>query len=517
MTDSATVVQPGIALLYLLSAVLFIFGIKGLTKVRTARRGNLIAAAAMLIAVIATLIEMGTVDYRWILLGLVLGSLIGIVVALRVAMTSMPEMVALFNGLGGAASALVSLAILWRSVVEPALDGSVATLLGAAPAVSSALSILIGSLTLSGSLIAYLKLKGKISGRPILLPGRHLLNLLLLVGVLGTSAWFGFFSTGHVATAIACLALTAVSFVLGVMLVIPIGGADMPVVISLLNSYSGLAAAATGFVLGNNVLIISGALVGASGLILTQIMCKAMNRTLAHVLFGGFGSDDSDGGVSEDARDYQNVRSYSAEEAALVLEDAESVVIVPGYGLAVAQAQHTARELGNLLEAHNIKVTYAIHPVAGRMPGHMNVLLAEADVPYEQLIEMERINPEFQQTDVALIIGANDVVNPAARNDPQSPIAGMPIIDVDKARTVIVIKRSLSPGFAGIANPLFANDNTLITESDSGRAFEVQPDGTIVWEYVTPERGGEAGDLVATLFEVVRVDAADVAWLGAGD
>ncbi len=472
MTESAMVVQPGVALLYLLSAVLFIFGIKGLTKVRTARRGNLIAAAAMLIAVVATLIEMGTVDYRWILLGLAIGSLIGVFVALRVAMTSMPEMVALFNGLGGAASALVSLSYLWRAVVKPALDGSVASLLGGAPAVTSALSILIGSLTLSGSLIAYSKLAGKISGRPILLPGRHLINLLLVAGAIGTSAWFGFFSTGHTATATACLALAAISFILGVMLVIPIGGADMPVVISLLNSYSGLAASATGFVLGNSVLIISGALVGASGLILTQIMCKAMNRTLAHVLFGGFGSDDSGGGVSEDARDYQNVRSYSAEEAALVLENAESVVVVPGYGLAVAQAQHTARELGNLLEKNHTKVTYAIHPVAGRMPGHMNVLLAEADVPYEQLIEMERINPEFPQTDVALVIGANDVVNPAAERSKGSPIYGMPVLEVWNAQTVMVIKRSLSPGFAGIKNELFEADNTMMLFGDGKKMLQ---------------------------------------------
>ena len=459
--------QPLVALLYLLSAVLFILGLKGLTRVRTARRGNLIAASAMLIAVIATLIEMGTVDYRWILLGFAVGGLIGAVAALRVPMTSMPEMVALFNGFGGASSALVSLAILWKVVVEGARDGSVASLLGPDAAITSAISILIGALTLSGSVIAYLKLAGKIPGRPVLLPGRHLLNLLLVLGAIGASAWFGFLSTGSSTTAMACLALTAVSMILGVMLVIPIGGADMPVVISLLNSYSGLAAAATGFVLGNNVLIISGALVGASGLILTQIMCKAMNRTLAHVLFGGFGTDDSAGGVSEDARDYQNVRSYSAEEAALVLEAAESVVVVPGYGLAVAQAQHTARELGSLLEGHGTKVTYAIHPVAGRMPGHMNVLLAEADVPYEQLVEMERINPEFNNTDVVLVVGANDVVNPAAERTPGSPVYGMPVLQVWNAQTVLVIKRSLSPGFAGIKNELFEADNTMMLFADA--------------------------------------------------
>jgi NAD(P) transhydrogenase subunit beta len=464
--------QPLVALLYLLSAVIFILGLKGLTRVRTARRGNLMAAGAMLIAVIATLIEMGTVDYRWILLGLAIGSAIGVVVALRVPMTSMPEMVALFNGLGGAGSALVSLAILWREVVEPVRTGTVASLVGAAPAVSSGLSILIGALTLSGSLIAYLKLAGKMPGRPILLPGRHLINLLLVLTAVGATAWFSFLSASPAATELACLALTAVSLILGVMLVIPIGGADMPVVISLLNSYSGLAAAATGFVLGNNVLIISGALVGASGLILTQIMCKAMNRTLAHVLFGGFGSDDSTGGASEDARDYQNVRSCSSEEAALVLEAAESVIIVPGYGLAVAQAQHSARELGLLLENHGMRVTYAIHPVAGRMPGHMNVLLAEADVPYEQLVEMERINSEFKNTDVVLVVGANDVVNPAAERSPGSPIYGMPVLEVWNAQTVLVIKRSLSPGFAGIKNDLFEADNTMMIFEDAKVALQ---------------------------------------------
>ena len=464
-------IEAIVGTLYLLSAVLFIVGLKGLTRVRSARRGNWLSSLAMLVAVIATLIEMGKFDLQWILIGLVIGGGIGLIAAVRVEMTSMPEMVALFNGSGGLASGLVAASVLWKSVIEPGTEQTAVAALGTAPGVTTVLSILIGFLTLSGSVVAYLKLAGKMRGEPILLPGRHVLNALLVLTALG----FGVYSTFSVADpsslTTVVLVVVGASLLLGIFLVIPIGGADMPVVISLLNSYSGLAAAATGFVLSNNVLIISGALVGASGLILTQIMCVAMNRTLANVLFGGFGAQPS-AAASKDARDYQNVRSFSAEEAALVLENAESVVFVPGYGLAVAQAQHTVRELANMLEKRGAKVTYAIHPVAGRMPGHMNVLLAEADVPYEQLLEMDVVNPEFKNTDVAIIVGANDVVNPAAEKSPGSPIYGMPVLEVWNASTVIMIKRSLSPGFAGIKNELFEYDNTMMLFADAKKAVQ---------------------------------------------
>ncbi len=457
--------------LYLVSAVFFILGLKGLTRVRSARKGNLYSALAMFIAVVATLLEMGKFDLQWILLGLVVGGLIGGVSAIRVQMTGMPEMVALFNGSGGCASGLVAASVLWREVIEKGAGDTPAAALGVAPGFTTILSILIGFLTLSGSLVAYLKLSGKMKGAPILLPGRHFLNALLILGVFGAGL-YATFSVADPSTLVTiALVVMGLSLLLGISLVIPIGGADMPVVISLLNSYSGLAAAATGFVLGSNVLIISGALVGASGLILTQIMCVAMNRTLANVLFGGFGAEETGGGGGG-STEYTNVRSFSAEEAALILENAESVVFVPGYGLAVAQAQHTVRELADLLEKRGAKVTYAIHPVAGRMPGHMNVLLAEADVPYEQLLEMDVVNPEFKNTDVVIIVGANDVVNPAAKNTPGSPIYGMPILEVYNAASVIMIKRSLSPGFAGIKNDLFEYDNTMMLFDDAKKAVQ---------------------------------------------
>ena len=459
----------GIPLLYLVSAILFILGVKGLTKIRTARRGNAIASLAMLLAVVTTLVELGSIDWRWILGGLVLGAGIGTVAALRVAMTSMPELVAMFNGFGGGASALVATSFLWVHHIEPQLAGSAGTVLGADAAVTMVLSILIGGLTLSGSFVAYGKLAGVISGKPLLLPGRHVINALLLLGALAAGAQMIFVLDTPQAVAMACLVILGISLLLGFLLVIPIGGADMPVIISLLNSYSGVAAAATGFVLGQNLLIIAGALVGASGLILTRIMCVAMNRTLSNVLFGGFGAPT--GGADEDS-EYQNVRSYSAEEAAMLLENANSVVFVPGYGLAVAQAQHAVRELSDLLEAQGAKVSHAIHPVAGRMPGHMNVLLAEADVPYEKLIEMKNINPEFKTTDVTLVVGANDVVNPAAKDNEASPIYGMPILEVDQSGTVIVIKRSLSPGFAGIKNTLFENENTMMVFGDAKKVMQ---------------------------------------------
>ena len=464
----ATVVQ----ILYLVSAVLFIYGIKGLTRVRTARRGNLLASLAMLVAVVATLLGMGVVDYRWILAGLVIGGAIGAFAAVKVQMTAMPEMVALFNGCGGIASALVALSVVWTDSIEPDAVGTLAEVIGGSSAFTVGLSILVGGVTFSGSLVAYAKLAGKMRGEPVLLPGRHPLNAALLLGglALGLAAAYGVAEPELIG--VLAVAVLAVSLVLGVMLVIPIGGADMPVVISLLNSYSGIAAAMTGFVLENNLLIISGALVGASGLILTKIMCVAMNRSLANVLFGGFGAQPEAGEAGGASSEYGVVRSFGAEDAALVLESAESVIFVPGYGLAVAQAQHTVKELATLLESRGTKVRYAIHPVAGRMPGHMNVLLAEADVPYEQLVEMERINADFNNTDVVVVVGANDVVNPAAEKTPGSPIWGMPVLQVWEAQTVVVIKRSLSPGFAGIKNELFEYDNTMMLFSDAKEALQ---------------------------------------------
>ncbi len=453
-----------VPLIYLVSATQFVFGLKRMARVKTARSGNHLAAFAMLLAVAGTLLEMGVVDYQWIIAGAVVGGLAGVVAATRVQMTSMPEMVALFNGFGGAASALVALSVFWRGAVE----------LGIGPrpgdAVTGSLSIVIGGVTLAGSLIAFLKLQGKLrSGRPILLPGRHVVNGLLIAGALASATWFGFVADSAQASTFAALALVTVSLLLGVLLVLPIGGADMPVVVSLLNSYSGVAAAAAGFVVGNPLLIIAGAMVGAAGLILTRIMCVAMNRSLVNVLLGGFGQQE---GAPKGDEEYENVRAAGPEEAAMVLETAESVVIVPGYGLAVAQAQHAARELANLLERRGTKVRYAIHPVAGRMPGHMNVLLAEADVPYEELFEMDAINPDFKHTDVVIVVGANDVVNPAATEDPSSPIYGMPILNVHEARTVFVIKRSLSPGYAGIKNTLFERDNTMMIYGDAKHVLQ---------------------------------------------
>jgi NAD(P) transhydrogenase subunit beta len=457
-----------IPVLYLLSAILFVLGLKGLTRVRSARRGNAIAALAMFIAIVTTLLDMGLVDYKWIIGGIVIGGMIGGITAVRVQMTAMPELVALFNGFGGSASALVALSILWVEVIEKDASETASSIMGSDVALTTFFSILIGTVTFTGSLVAFLKLGGRIGGNPTVLPGRHVINVVLFLVVLAGGLGMAFFTIGVESTMIAALVVVGVSLVLGVLMVIPIGGADMPVVISLLNSLSGIAASATGFVLQSNVLIISGALVGASGLILTQIMCVAMNRTLGNVLFSGFGGE----ATSEDARDYTNVRSGGAEEAAMILETAESVIIVPGYGLAVAQAQHTAREVGDLMEARGALVRYAIHPVAGRMPGHMNVLLADADVPYEQLVEMDQINPDFKSTDVVIIVGANDVVNPAAEDDPDSPIAGMPVLKVWEAGSVMMIKRSLSPGFAGIKNKLFEAPNNMMVFGDAKKILQ---------------------------------------------
>lgn len=460
-----------VPLIYLLSAILFIVGLKRLALVRTARQGNAIAAAAMGLAVVGTLLELGRVDWRWMAAGLIVGSAIGVFVAARVPMTSMPEMVALLNGFGGAASALVAISIYWMDVVEPGRSGTPAGLLGGAEATTAWLSVWIGAVTFSGSLVAWAKLAERMRGAPILLPGRHLFNGLLLFGTLALGVAFSYGLSAPEAGTVAILALLAASLVLGVLLVIPIGGADMPVVVSLLNSYSGVAAAATGFVIGNYLLIIAGSMVGAAGLILTRIMCVAMNRSLASVILGGFGGKSSDA-LAGSAGEYENVRSSGAEEAAMVLDAAQTVVFVPGYGLAVAQAQHAVRDLAELLEKGGTKVLYAIHPVAGRMPGHMNVLLAEADVPYESLWEMDRINPDLKNTDVVMVLGANDVVNPAAQDTPGSPIYGMPILEVYHARTVFVVKRSLGVGYAGIKNELFERSNTLMLFGDAKKVLQ---------------------------------------------
>ena len=445
---------------YLVASVLFIVGLKGLTHPRTAVRGNRMGALAMLIAVVVTLFDQQIIDFEMIIIGLAIGTIIGAFLAIKVEMTSMPELVAAFNGFGGAASALVAGAALVDGV------GRNADALTYQFTVSTVVSGLIGAVTFTGSFVAFAKLKGLISGNAIKFGGQNILNGLIWLGSLALCAYI----VMEPSQLNSYWALLAVAGVLGVLLTIPIGGADMPVVIALLNSYSGLAASATGFVLNNNVLIIAGSLVGASGLILTQIMCKAMNRSLASVLFGSLEADE--GGTTGDEDIYTGrVTSSSADEIAMLFDTAQKVSVVPGYGLAVSQGQHAVRDLANLLEERGISVDFAIHPVAGRMPGHMNVLLAEADVSYDKLIEMEQANSEFEQTDVVLVIGANDVVNPLARTDPKSPIAGMPILDVDKARTVVVIKRSLSHGYAGIPNPLFAADNTLMLFGDGKKAL----------------------------------------------
>lgn len=446
-------------LAYLVAAVLFIFGLKGLTHPRTAVRGNLLGSFGMFIAVLVTLLDRHIISYDVIIAGVVIGSAIGAILAVRIQMTAMPQLVALYNGFGGVASVLVASAALLE-----ALGGHVGTSVHLQFIIATVATGIIGAVTFWGSLVAFAKLQGLIGDAAVLFPGQKYLNAILTVVCVA----LGVAVVLDPSLTIAFWILVGVASILGITLVMPIGGADMPVVIALLNSYSGLAAASTGFVLDNNVLIISGSLVGASGIILTRIMCRAMNRSLTNVLFGVLGPTSDT--ASADEVYAGKVKATSAEEIAMLFDGASRVVIVPGYGMAVAQAQHAVRDLMNLLEARGIEVDFAIHPVAGRMPGHMNVLLAEANVPYEKLKEMDEVNPMFAQTDVAIVIGANDVVNPVARTDPKSPIAGMPILGVDKARTVVVVKRSLSPGFAGIPNPLFAADNALMFFADGKKA-----------------------------------------------
>lgn len=437
---------------YLVAMILFILGIKRLSSPDTARTGNIMASLGMLLGVVITLLNKNILTFEFIIGGILVGGVIGLVAARKVAMTAMPEMVAIFNGFGGGASALVA----WGSMVmagDPAL-------LGNQVLVTTGISVYIGSITFTGSVVAFGKLQGMISGNPITFPGQHIFNFLFAIAGI---VFIGIL-TANPASNLVLWILFGISLLLGILMVIPIGGADMPVVISLLNSMSGLAASATGFVINNNLLIISGALVGAAGFILTTIMCRSMNRKLTNVLFGAFGGE---GAAAPETSADRNVNQTSADDVAIQTSYSDKVAIVPGYGLAVAQAQHVLYEVAEILENKGVEVIYGIHPVAGRMPGHMNVLLAEADVPYDQLYDLEEINREMPTTDVVLIIGANDVVNPAAKTQPDSPIYGMPVINVEEAKRTIIFKRSLSPGFSGIDNELFYSDDNQMFFGDA--------------------------------------------------
>ena len=454
-------------IVYIVASALFILGIKRLSAVRTARQGNFMAALGMFLAVVVTLFSENVLPWPMLVGGLAIGSALGAVLAVRVQMTGMPQMVAVLNGFGGIASLLVAAQEYVLNLGKgqiPALDTGVTIVL----------SIIIGGITFTGSMIAFGKLQGLVTERAVMFPLQHPLNALLFLVVFAGGACMnlpgGPALMGGLGSVELMWIVAGIALLLGVLLVIPIGGADMPVVIALLNSYSGIAAAMTGFVLKNNVLIITGSLVGASGIILTQIMCKSMNRSLVNVLLGGFGAKaGADTGPSDGSK--ITVQEVGVEEAAMLFDTAQSVVIVPGYGMAVAQAQHVVKELCEILKKRGASVKFAIHPVAGRMPGHMNVLLAEANVPYDILFEMDDINDEFSNTDVVVVLGANDVVNPAARSNPASPIYGMPILNVDKARTVIINKRSMRPGYAGIENELFGFPNAVMYFGDAKDAI----------------------------------------------
>jgi H+-translocating NAD(P) transhydrogenase subunit beta len=452
------------AVLYLVSAVLFILALRGLSSPVTSRRGNQFGMAGMAIAVVTTLLSIpGSVaSYALILVAIGIGGAIGVVIARRIAMTQMPQLVAAFHSLVGLAAVLVAAAAIYAPTAFGIGDPGH---IHAQALIEMSLGVAIGAVTFTGSVIAFLKLDGRMSGRPITLPGRHVVNLglaialLVLIGILvATESHLVFWL------------IVAVSLVLGGLIIIPIGGADMPVVVSMLNSYSGWAAAGIGFTLGNTALIIVGALVGSSGAILSYIMCKGMNRSFISVILGGFGGETS--GPADGAAEQRPVKQGSAEDAAFIMKNASKVIIVPGYGMAVAQAQHALREMADKLKHEGVEVKYAIHPVAGRMPGHMNVLLAEANVPYDEVFELEDINSEFSQADVAFVIGANDVTNPAAKTDPKSPIFGMPILDVEKAGTVLFIKRGMGSGYAGVENELFFRDNTMMLFADAKKMVE---------------------------------------------
>ena len=447
------------AIAYLISAILFILALKGLTHPASARRGNYFGMAGMVIAVVATLLGNEVQSYGFIIAGVAAGALIGGVLAARVQMTAMPQLVAALHSFVGMAAVLVAVG----TYLNRAAAGTLNPLLMGELSVG----IIIGAITFSGSVIAFGKLQGLISGAPVVFKGQHMLNAALALATIGFGIHFGMTES-----VISLVIMTLLAFILGFTLIIPIGGADMPVIISMLNSYSGWAAAATGFTLQNYLLIIVGALVGFSGAILSYIMCKAMNRSIINVVFGGFGSDSGSGPSAAAQAVEKGVKSAAVEDAIYWMEDANKVIIIPGYGMAVAQAQHALKEFMELLEARGVEVKFAIHPVAGRMPGHMNVLLAEADIPYENVLEMDEINPEFPTADVALVVGANDVTNPAAKTDPSSPIYGMPILDCAKAKQVYVIKRSMNPGYAGVDNLLYYQDNCSLIFGDAKAVCE---------------------------------------------
>ena len=450
------------ALAYLIASVLFIMALRGLSSPESSRAGNIYGIVGMTIAVITTIVDPDVVSYVWILIALVVGGAIGTVIALKIQMTAMPQLVAAFHSLVGLAAVLVAAAALYNPAAYGIVDETGALKL--VSRIEMSLGVVIGAITFSGSVIAFAKLQGVMSGNPIVFNGQHALNAVIGLVIIALMVAFSFEPDVNY-----FWLMTLIAFAIGFLLIIPIGGADMPVIVSMLNSYSGWAAAGIGFTLENTALIITGALVGSSGAILSYIMCRAMNRSFISVLLGGFGGDTSAAAVT---RTDKPVKPGSADDAAFIMKNAGSVIIVPGYGMAVAQAQHALREMADLLKAEGVNVRYAIHPVAGRMPGHMNVLLAEANVPYDEVAELEEINSDFANTDVAFVIGANDVTNPAARTDPSSPIAGMPILDVDKSRTVLFVKRSLSPGYAGIDNDLFYADNTMMLFDDAKKMVE---------------------------------------------
>ena len=453
------------AIFYLISGILFILALRGLSSPDTSRQGNYFGIAGMIIAILVTFLSIGnfSISFLYVLLLLLLGGTIGAFIAFRIPMTAMPELVAGFHSLVGLAAVFVAIAaFLNPEVFNLGMTGNIKL----ASLIEMSIGAAVGAITFSGSIIAFLKLRGIMSGAPITFLGQHYLNLILGLGIFILVFYLCKTQSENIFWTI-----IAISFLIGILLIIPIGGADMPVVISMLNSYSGWAAAGIGFTLENTALIITGALVGSSGAILSYIMCKAMNRSFFSVILGGFGADNSISD-SKDKRDQKPVKSGNAEDAAFLMKNASSVIIVPGYGMAVAQAQHALREMVDKLKKNDIKVTYAIHPVAGRMPGHMNVLLAEANVPYDEVFELEDINNDFANSDVAFVIGANDVTNPVAKTDPKSPIFGMPVLDVEKCKSVLFVKRSLSPGYAGIDNELFYRDNTLMLFADAKKMTE---------------------------------------------
>lgn len=451
-------------ILYIISAIFFIIGLKKLGNAQTAPKGNMLSAVGMFIAVVTAVISELNLQYHFIIMAMLLGGLVGLTVAKKVEMTSMPEMIALFNGFGGLASLLVAYAEFQNYASNGILQSVSPFQLGIV-----AVTVFIGGITFTGSLIAWAKLSGKITSKPITYAGQQAINILLLVMFICVTSTLSLGLIENLSSYTEFIIIIAISLVFGITFVIPIGGGDMPVVISLLNACSGMAACAAGFAINNTILIVTGSLIGSSGIILTNIMCRAMNRKLKNVLFSGFGNTTSKKGSTEEAGE---VKPVSSEDAYLMLEAATSVLIVPGYGMAVAQAQHSVQELASQLEENGCEVNFAIHPVAGRMPGHMNVLLAEANVPYEQLKEMDDVNPTIESVDICIIIGANDIVNPAAREDEGSPIYGMPIINVDYARTVIVLKRSMNAGFAGIENPLFYKENTRMLFGDAKKTVQ---------------------------------------------